>query len=51
MSVGLTSATGMSQQSELSGVSGVYGDTAENRIRPWEFRPFLFEQLSPSACC
>ena len=50
MAVGLIAATQMSLQGKCLGVSGVYGDTAENRIRPWEFRPFLFEQLSPSAC-
>lgn len=27
--------------------SGGYADIAENRIGPWGFGPFLFEQLSP----
>lgn len=51
MPVGLISATQMSLQSKCLGVSGVYGGTAENKIRLSAFRPFLFKQLSPSACC
>lgn len=45
--VNMISATQMSLQSNCFGVAGLYGDTAENRSRLCEFRPFLFEQLSP----
>jgi len=51
MPVGLISAAQTSLQSKVLGVGGFYCSTAENRIRLCESRPFLFEQLSPSACC